>query len=67
MPVVDLGEDFDLTEIIGNSDTSMNEEEDKLNENREKKKVSLEAWSKGHVTGLKVKLYFDFRISINFI
>ncbi|XP_067206509.1 PMS1 protein homolog 1 [Linepithema humile] len=53
LPVVDLGEDFDFTEVTRNCDTSMNENENKLNENREKKQVSLEAWSKGHVTGLK--------------
>ncbi|XP_020283856.1 PMS1 protein homolog 1-like isoform X2 [Pseudomyrmex gracilis] len=54
LPVVDLGEDFDLREIetrvpminIMNKDT-------KVNEIQETKQVSLESWSKGHVTGVK--------------
>lgn len=60
LPVVDLGEDFDFTEVTGNCDTFMNENENKINENREKKQVSLEAWSKGHIAGLKVKFFLRF-------
>lgn len=58
LPVVDLGEDFDFIEEIENSNTSMNKNEDKNEEKvniQERKQVTLEAWSKGHVTGLKVK------------
>jgi hypothetical protein len=58
---VDLGEDFDFTEVTRNCDTSTNENGNKLNENREKKQVSLEAWSKGHVIGLKVQFFYNFK------
>lgn len=54
LPVVDLGEDFDFIEEIENCNISMNENETKVNM-QEKKQVTLETWSKGHVTGLKVK------------
>ncbi|XP_011691543.1 PREDICTED: PMS1 protein homolog 1-like isoform X2 [Wasmannia auropunctata] len=53
LPVVDLGEDFDLLEEIGNCNISMNKNENKGMDVQEKKEVTLEAWSKGHVTGLK--------------
>ncbi|XP_050465419.1 PMS1 protein homolog 1-like [Cataglyphis hispanica] len=52
LPVIDLGEDFDFLKEIG-SNTSTNENENKLNENEENKQVSLETWSKGHIVGLK--------------
>lgn len=54
LPVVDLGEDFDFIEEIENCNISTNENETKVNM-QEKKQVTLETWSKGHVTGLKVK------------
>ncbi|XP_011867029.1 PREDICTED: PMS1 protein homolog 1-like isoform X2 [Vollenhovia emeryi] len=50
LPVVDLGEDFDIEET-GNCNICMNKNEDKV-DSQEKKQVTLEAWSKGHVTGL---------------
>lgn len=56
LPVVDLGEDFDFIEgKIGSCTVSVNENQDKLIENQEKKQISLETWSKGHIIGLKVK------------
>jgi len=54
LPVVDLGEDFNFIEEIGNCNISMNEKEAKVNI-QEKKQITLEAWSKGHVSGLEVK------------
>jgi hypothetical protein len=53
LPVVDLGEDFDFIEKIENCNISKNEKEAKSI--KEKKEITLEAWSKGHVAGLKVK------------
>ncbi|XP_072744873.1 PMS1 protein homolog 1 isoform X2 [Anoplolepis gracilipes] len=53
LPVIDLGEDFDFIEELGNCSTDANKSQDKLNENQEKKQISLETWSKGHITGLK--------------
>lgn len=57
LPIVDLGDDFDIEEIE-NPNMSMKENETKENI-PEKKQVTLEAWSKGHVTGLKVKLILE--------
>lgn len=59
LPVVDLDKDFDYVE--GNSETRnsnipTNESKDNSNEIQKEKQISLEAWSKGHVTGLKVKV-----------
>ncbi|XP_011167372.2 PMS1 protein homolog 1 [Solenopsis invicta] len=51
LPVVDLGEDFDFIEKIENCNISKNEKEAKSI--KEKKEITLEAWSKGHVAGLK--------------
>ncbi|RLU22715.1 hypothetical protein DMN91_004993 [Ooceraea biroi] len=53
LPIVDLGEDFDFTEEFGDENASTNGNENTLNEIQAKKQVSLEAWSKGHVAGLK--------------
>lgn len=66
LPVLNLGEDFDFIEETGSCNISANENQDKLNENQEKKQVSLEAWSKGHIIGLNVKFFRDFKIFINF-
>jgi len=57
LPVIDLGEDFDYIEEIGSCNISANESQDKLNDNEEKKQVSIETWSKGHIIGLKVKYF----------
>lgn len=54
LPVVDLGEDFEFIEKIDNCNISINKNDDQV-EIQEKKEVTLEAWSKGHVNGLKVK------------
>lgn len=61
LPVVDLGEDFDLREIKSRvpTITTMNENT-KVNEIQETKQVSLESWSKGHLTGIKVKDSFKY-------
>lgn len=67
LPVVDLGEDFDFLKEIGSCNTSTNENENKLNENEENKQVSLEAWSKGHIVGLKVKFFYNFKMFTNFL
>ncbi|XP_070167283.1 PMS1 protein homolog 1 isoform X2 [Polyergus mexicanus] len=53
LPVIDLGEDFDFLKGTGNCNTFTNENQNKINENEENKQVSLEAWSKGHIVGLK--------------
>ncbi|KAM0733539.1 PMS1 protein-like protein 1 [Formica fusca] len=53
LPVIDLGEDFDFLKETGSCNTFTNENQNKLNENEENKQVSLEAWSKGHIVGLK--------------
>lgn len=58
LPVVDLGEDFVFIEkeLEAESCTSANENNDRLmiNDTQPKKQLSLEAWSKGHIIGLKV-------------
>ncbi|XP_011630022.1 PMS1 protein homolog 1-like isoform X1 [Pogonomyrmex barbatus] len=53
LPVVNLGEDFDSIQDIKNCNISMNENTNNLNGIQEKEQVTLETWSKGHVTGLK--------------
>lgn len=53
LPVVDLGEDFDFEKVFEKENISTNENKNNLNEIREKKQISLEAWSKGHVPGLR--------------
>jgi hypothetical protein len=64
LPVVDLGEDFDFTEEFENKNTSINENENNSNKIQENKRISLEAWSKGHVANLKVRFLYDFRLVI---
>ncbi|XP_025263640.1 DNA mismatch repair protein MutL-like isoform X3 [Camponotus floridanus] len=53
LPVIDLGEDFNYIEEIGSCNISANKSQDKLNDNEEKKQISIETWSKGHIIGLK--------------
>lgn len=60
LPVVDLGEDFDFEKVFEKENISTNENKNNLNEIREKKQISLEAWSKGHVPGLRVRSLHDF-------
>jgi len=55
LPVVNLGEDFCFTQELKNKNISINENENNLNKIQENKRVSLEAWSKGHVADLKVR------------
>jgi len=64
LPVVDLGEDFDFTEEFENENTSINENENNSNKIQENKRVSLEAWSKGHIVDLKVRFFYDFKLVI---
>jgi len=70
LPVVDLGEDFDFTEEFENENenenenTSINENENNSNKIQENKRVSLEAWSKGHIADLKVRFFYDFKLVI---
>ncbi|KAL0117779.1 hypothetical protein PUN28_008877 [Cardiocondyla obscurior] len=51
LPVVDLGEDFDIEEIT-HCNISMDKIEQKV-DIQEKRQITLEAWSKGHVSGLE--------------
>lgn len=65
LPVVDLGDDFDLLEEnleTDNLNNLMNENKD--NGDEKKKQMSLEAWSKGHVLGLKVKIFGNLMMFI---
>lgn len=55
LPVVDLGEDFDFVEEIENPNIFMNKNDASKENTQEKKQITMETWSKGQVTGLKVK------------
>lgn len=67
MPVVNLGEDFDMKEIESRisfrSKSSPRftinamKEDIKINEIQKKNQISLESWSKGHVVGMKVTFF----------
>lgn len=66
LPVVDLGEDFDFVEKnveTGNVNIFTNENKDNSNEIQKMKPISLETWSKGHIPGLKVKIFNYFMMS----
>ncbi|XP_015175476.1 PREDICTED: PMS1 protein homolog 1-like [Polistes dominula] len=55
LPIVDLGEDFDI-DLILNGENSINPHIDKVHDeknNIKEKEHSLKMWSKGHVEGLK--------------
>lgn len=72
LPVVDLGEDFEF-DLILNERSNVNTHIEKIHDiqnnekynNLVKEKHSLETWSKGHVEGLKVYLFFLIQQKIN--
>lgn len=72
LPVVDLGDDFELDLILNKKESELNKPTKKIDDEHSnednnlniKDENSLEKWSKGHVNGLKggtdVKPYTDF-------